>query len=121
MNELDGDGAFPDRSGDALDRSVSDVSDRENAGHAGFEGERRAFERPLGRSEVVAGAEESVLVPSHLLGEKLRLRTGSDEYEERIRRDSRPFARDALAQLEFPEVAFASAPDDLGSDAHLDP
>jgi hypothetical protein len=37
VNELNGDGAFSDRSGDALDRPVPRISHREHARHAGFE------------------------------------------------------------------------------------
>ena len=45
MKELDGDGAFTDRRGDTLHRTVADVAGGEHARHARLEEKRTAIER----------------------------------------------------------------------------
>jgi hypothetical protein len=51
VDELDGDGAFADGRGDALDRAVADIAGGEYAGKAGLQQERYPARRtpPAGR------------------------------------------------------------------------
>ena len=54
VEELHGDRALSDRGGHAFDGAVSDVSGRQHAGHAGFEREWTALQRPVGAVRNVA-------------------------------------------------------------------
>jgi hypothetical protein len=47
MHQADGDRARTDGRGDAFDRPVPDVADREDPGQAGFQEHRQAPQRPL--------------------------------------------------------------------------
>jgi hypothetical protein len=62
MARADGDRSFTNRPGDALDRAVPNVSGREHARRARFEGQRRARKRPAFPRKVTPGQNEPAIV-----------------------------------------------------------
>src|SRR5215469_15491233 len=61
------DGPFADGRGDTLGRAAADIASREDAGKAGFQRERRAWQVPAGRrisagGHLASGSNEPVVV-----------------------------------------------------------
>ena len=66
MDGANGDRALADSPGDAFDRAVADVADREHARQARFERQGRMFQRPRLRRDVAAGQDEATIVQSEV-------------------------------------------------------
>src|SRR4029453_7579783 len=87
-DEVEHDGTFTDTIGNTADRSIADVADGKDAGHAGFEQVRIAVEFPPRRAlaaseEICAGEEEAFTVAAHNAFQPIRMRLRADKDEER--------------------------------------
>src|SRR6202789_4223791 len=116
MDKLDGDRAFSDRRGYALDGAVADIAGNEDAGNTGFEQEWLARLLPLRRqlaidAQVGSGEEEAFVIAVDGAGQPFGARRRADEDKERGGGiDSFPF-RSTEAQLS--QMVCAGDLDDL--------
>jgi hypothetical protein len=119
MDELDRDGTFAYRGGDALGRPVSHVACGEDAGEAGLQQHRRTLERPAGgvrpgAVEVSPGEHETMIVPLDALAGPPGVWLGSDHHEQR--RGRRDIDRMAVAVAQ--SQGFHSEPGYIGLDTY---
>ena len=87
VNELNCGSSFPHRRCDPLNGTASDIAGREDARHAGLELDWRAIECPTGRARRKIGPRqnEALLVALHSVLQIARVRSPSNEDEERLR------------------------------------
>ena len=90
MDQLNRGGAFAGGGGDPFDRPVPDVSGGEDPGHAGFQQQRGAVQRPTRRCAAAAeqippGQDIAPVVERYGAGEPARAGLGPDEDEQRRR------------------------------------
>src|SRR5215471_6717151 len=112
MDKLNGDGAFADAGGDALDRPAAHVTGDKNTGQTGFEKPRTALELPALRRLAVAdkvGAAQNEPLRIALDGaiEPFRARLGADEDKQGRSRQSADFAARGAAHRDGLQPRFA--------------